>query len=304
MTIRITQGMTAADVLASIESISSRLSNTENVLSTGKRINQPSDDPYGTARALDLSADLAQTKQYETNIGEAQSWLNVTDTALGNVSDLVNSARTLVVEAGNGTLSASDRQNIAAQMSQIIDSIKTEANAQYAGRYVFSGTSNKQPYDTATVPPNDAYQGDTNAVSRAIGPGVQLQINTIGSDAIGDGTTGLLKALRDALTDLTSGSPTAQTNLQSTDLQEIDAANDGLLNQRAIVGATSNRLTTASNRLTQLEQVSTSQLSTTEDADMAQTMIDLSQEQAVYQAALRAGANLLQPSLMDFLASG
>ncbi|MBV8258063.1 MAG: flagellar hook-associated protein FlgL [Actinobacteria bacterium] len=292
--IRITSGMTAADVLASIESINDRLANTQNILATGKQINQPSDDPYGTARSLDLRGNLAQTKQYETNVGEAQSWLTVTDTALGNISDLVNRARTLVVQAANGTLGQSDLQNISTELTQIIDSVKNEANAQYAGRYVFAGTSANQPYTTA----NDNYNGDANAVTREIGPGVKLQISTIGSNAIGDGTTGLLKALRDVVSDLNAGN---QTGLQSTDLQQIDTAQNQLLNERAKVGAISNRLDTASNRLAQLEQVSTSQLSTTEDADMAKTMIDLSQEQAVYQAALRAGANLLQPSLMDFL---
>jgi flagellar hook-associated protein 3 FlgL len=300
VSVRITQGMTSADVLASIEAISARLADTQNVLATGKRINQPSDDPYGTARSLDLRADLAQTRQYETNVGEAQSWLNVTDTALGNIGDLVNRARTLVVQAANGTLGTSDLQNIKSELLQIVESIKTEGNAQYAGRYVFAGTATTtRPYATGGT--DDTFSGNTNAVTRAIGPGVTLQVNTIGQAVIGDGTSGLLKTLRDVVADLTAGNT---TGLQSTDLQNLDADLDTLLNERAKVGAASNRLDSASNRLSQLEQVSTSQLSNTEDADMAKTMIDLSQEQAVYQAALRAGANLLQPSLMDFLATG
>jgi flagellar hook-associated protein 3 FlgL len=297
--------MTAADVLASIEAINEKLANTQNVLATGKRINQPSDDPFGTARALDLRASLAQTKQYETNVGEAQSWLNVTDTALGNVSDLVNRARTLVVQAANGTLQQSDLDNIRTEMQQIVDAVKTEGNAQYAGRYVFAGTSGTQPYGTS----DDLYHGNTTAVTRQIGPGVNVPISTTGSAAIGSydpgpppSGSGLLKALNDILNDLQSPANTAA--LQGTDMQNLDAANDQLLSVRATVGATSNRLDAASNRLSQLEQVTTSQLSTTEDADMAKTMIDLSQEQAVFQAALRAGANLLQPSLMDFLATG
>lgn len=303
MTIRITQGMTAADVLASIESINSKLANTQNILATGKQINQPSDDPYGTARALELRSDLAQTKQYESNVGEAQSWLNVTDSALSNINNELSQARTLVVQAGNGTLSSSDLKDIQAQVLQIIDSVKTEANAQYAGRYVFTGTSTQTPPGSPYVTggTDDTYYGDGNAVNRQIGPGVTLQINTIGSSAIGDGSSGLLKALRDVVADLGTGNTTA---LQTTDLQNLDAAANSLQNEQAKVGATSNRLTTASNRLTQLEQVSTSQLSDTEDADMAKTMIDLTQEQNVFQAALKAGADLMQPSLMDFLATG
>ena len=59
--------------------------------------------------------------------------------------------------------------------------------------------------------------------------------------------------------------------------------------------------TPRSARLQQLEESTTQLLSNTEDADMAQTMVDFSQQQAVYQAALKAGAEIIQPSLMDFL---
>jgi flagellar hook-associated protein 3 FlgL len=66
-------------------------------------------------------------------------------------------------------------------------------------------------------------------------------------------------------------------------------------------GATTNRLTSASDRLSQIEQSTTSLLSDTQDADMAKTMIDFSMQQTVYQSALRAGANIVQASLLDFL---
>jgi flagellar hook-associated protein 3 FlgL len=67
------------------------------------------------------------------------------------------------------------------------------------------------------------------------------------------------------------------------------------------VGARTNRLESAQSRLEQLEGATSSLLSDTEDADIAKTMIDFSTEQAVYQAALKAGAQVIQPSLMDFL---
>jgi flagellar hook-associated protein 3 FlgL len=63
----------------------------------------------------------------------------------------------------------------------------------------------------------------------------------------------------------------------------------------------SNRLSTALTRLQQIQESTTSLLSNTEDADVSQVMVNLTQEQTVYQAALKAGANLVQPSLMDFL---
>jgi len=70
---------------------------------------------------------------------------------------------------------------------------------------------------------------------------------------------------------------------------------------RATVGARANRIQTALSRVQQLEETNTRLLSETEDADMAETFVTFSQQQTVYQAALKAGAQLIQPSLMDFL---
>ena len=76
---------------------------------------------------------------------------------------------------------------------------------------------------------------------------------------------------------------------------------DTLTSAISVVGATSNRLTTAASRLSELEQSTTSLLSDTQDADMAQTMIDFSTQQSVYQSALAAGSRIVQSSLLDFL---
>jgi flagellar hook-associated protein 3 FlgL len=129
---------------------------------------------------------------------------------------------------------------------------------------------------------------------------VQIAINQSGSSVIGDGTSGLLATLRGIVNDLQSGNTNA---LSTTDLQAIDSANDTLLNARAQVGALSDRLTTATNRLQSTEQSTTQLLSNVQDADMTQVMIDFSTQQAAYQAALRAGAQIIQPSLMDFLST-
>ena len=72
-------------------------------------------------------------------------------------------------------------------------------------------------------------------------------------------------------------------------------------NIRARNGAMSNRLEAASTRLNQIQGAVNEQLSNTEDADFAKTMIEFSQQSAAYQASLRAGANIVQSSLMDFL---
>lgn len=296
MTARITQGMINQTLLYDLQNVTSQLSKSEQELSSGYKLNQPSDDPYAASQALKLRADLASNQQYQGNVSDANAWQTVADTALGNIGDSVQRARDLIIQGANGTNSASDRTAMVTELNQLIDSIKTDANTQYAGRYIFSGTAtNTQPYQQGSV---DTYSGNTASITREIGAGVQVSINQPGSSIVGDASSGLLSTLRTIVNDLNSGNTNA---LSTTDLTAIDGANDTLLNARAQVGAMSDRLTTATNRLTQNEQSTTQLLSSVQDADMTQVMINFSTQQAAYQAALHAGAQIIQPSLMDFL---
>lgn len=298
MTVRITQNMLNTTLLYDLQNVSGQLQNSEQELSSGYKLNKPSDDPYGASQALKLRADLSGNQQYQANVSDANSWQSVADTALGDIGDSIQRARDLVIQGGNDTNGSSDRAAMVTELSQLIDSIKTDANTQYAGRYIFSGTTtNTQPYKLGS---NDGYSGNTALITREIGAGVQVAINQPGSSIIGDASSGLLATLRTIVSDLQSGNTNA---LNTTDLSAIDAANDTLLNARAQVGALSDRLTTATNRLQQTEQSTTQLLSNVQDADMTQVMIKFSTQQAAYQAALRAGAQIIQPSLMDFLHS-
>jgi flagellar hook-associated protein 3 FlgL len=298
VTDRVTQGMLSTTLLADLANISDKLSRTQGKLSSGKELEKPSDDPFATARALSFRAELASNKQYQANVGEASSWQEATDTALSSIGDLVLRVRELVVQGANDTLGPSARASIAAEIDQLTESIKSAGNTQYAGRYIFSGSqTTTAPY---TVGGADAYLGDTAAIYREIGPGVQVPLNVDGASVIGDGATpgSLLATLRTISNDLKTNNGAA---LQGADLAAIDTAHDAVTTARATVGARSNRLDTALSRLQQLEESTTKLLSNTEDADMAKTLVDFSQQQAVYQAALKAGAQIVQPSLMDFL---
>jgi flagellar hook-associated protein 3 FlgL len=298
VTVRITQNMLNTTLLYDLQNVTTQLQSSEQQLSSGYKLNQPSDDPYGASQALKLRADLSSNQQYQANVSDANSWQSVADTALGDIGDSIQRARDLVIQGANDTNGPSDRQAIVTELTQLIDSIKTDANTQYAGRYIFSGTStNTQPYQLGA---NDGYAGNTATITREIGAGVHVAINQPGSSIIGDASNGLLATLRTIVNDLNAGNTNA---LNTTDLTAMDAANDTLLNARAQVGALSDRLTTATNRLQQTEQSTTQLLSGVRDADMTQVMINFSTQQAAYQAALRAGAQIIQPSLMDFLSS-
>jgi flagellar hook-associated protein 3 FlgL len=300
---RITTSMISRSVLTDINDVSAQLSKTQQRMSSGKQITRPSDDPYGTSRALTLRSDVSGTQQYQRNVGEAVAWQNITDAALSKINDAVQRARELSLQAANDSAGQAARNASAQEIDQLIESIKGEANASYGGSYVFSGTATTtKPY---AVGGSDAYAGDSGTVAREIGPGVSVTVNTIGQSILGDGQAAndgkLLDNLRDIAQHMRGGTTADANTLRTADLQALDANMAALTQARATVGATTNRLEAADSRLAQVEESTIKLLSNVEDADMAKTLIDFSMQQNVYQSALRAGSNIIQQSLLDFL---
>ncbi len=299
---RITNSMMNRSVLSDLNDVANRLTETQRKLSSGKEVNRPSDDPYRAGRAIGLRGDIEGMKQYGRNIDEALGWQTVTDTALTTMTKFVQRARELVVEGATETLSQADRDAIAQEIDQIIAGMKQEANATYDGRYVFAGTDTAaRPYDSTLGTGNDTYAGDQIIQQREIGPGVRLGVNVTGDEILGGaaGASGnMLAVLRDVATHLRSGDA---ESLGSADLSALDDEMDNLLAVQARVGAGMNRLETAKSRLLEVQEAATKMLSDVEDADMAKTIIDFNTQQAVYQSALKAGAQVIQPSLLDFL---
>lgn len=300
---RITPQMTTQSVLDSITTVQDQLAATQQQLSTGKRINQPSDDPYGASLAVSLNTDLSGLTTYAGNITDGTAWASAATASLQNIQSEVQRVQEVVTQAANGTQSAADRAASAAEVNQLIDAVKQEANTQYAGQYVFSGTATAtQPYSKST---GDVFQGNTGALTREIGPGSALQVNADLSGVLGSGPTAndgkLLNTLRTIASDLSSGTPAGVADLSNNQIGNLANGLTSLLQLQASVGATQNRLTLASDRVSALQSSDTAALSNVVDANMAQTVTAFSNEQAAFTAALRAGANIVQTSLMQFL---
>jgi len=293
---RITTQMVSRNILADLNATAQRLDRTRAKASSGKEITRPSDDPFGTARALKLRESLIGTAQYQRNAQDAQGWQDTTEAALEEITLIVQRLNTLAVQASSDTADAASRDAIANEVSQLVDSLKEQANASFVGRHVFGGTATTAPPYRAGA--DDGYDGDGGIVARELGPGVSIPLNFTGLQVIGDDTTGLLADVRAFEAQLRADDG---AGLRTTAIGSLDANLDALLAVRATNGANSERVEAAMNRLAQYAETTTRQLSETEDADFAQVMIDLNSQQAAYQAALKSGANIVQASLMDFL---
>jgi flagellar hook-associated protein 3 FlgL len=292
---RITTGMTQRNVLADLHRVNERLTRTQQKLSSSKEITRPSDDPFNASRALALRTSMEATQQYQRNVQDALGWQETAEIALSDITDAIHRAHELTVEGASDTSPPEARLAIAAEIDQLIEGVKQNANATYRGRFVFAGTATDAP---PYVAGDDLYHGAPDEVERQIGPGVGLAIGLRGDSFLGNGADGrLLQVLRDVSTHLKANDGAALR----ADLGLLDAKEDEVIAARALNGARQNRLDAALSRLAEVEESTLKQLSDTEDADIAKTLIDFSSQQAAYQAALKAGASIVQASLMDFL---
>ena len=138
----------------------------------------------------------------------------------------------------------------------------------------------------------------TADVQRQVGPAVSMDIGIRGDSFLGNGADGkLLQVLRDTSAHLKANDGAAIRG----DIQRLADKADEVLGVRALNGAKQNRLEAALGRLQEIEGTTLQQLSDTEDVDIAKAMIEFSSQKAAYDAALKAGANIVQASLMDFL---
>lgn len=109
-------------------------------MSTQKKINRPSDDPVVAIRALRLRSSVTEvTQYYSKNIPDAESWLNVTEDALKNLSQIMTNMISQCTKGSNGTLKTEDRQIILEQLKALSDEVYSTGDVDYAGRYVFTG---------------------------------------------------------------------------------------------------------------------------------------------------------------------
>jgi flagellar hook-associated protein 3 FlgL len=313
---RVTTLMTAQLTLSDLNRALDRVDTSQQQLSTGKRINQPSDDPYGTGLALALNGQLSSLTAYSNNVSDGSAWTQAAQSSLTNIGNAIQRVRELVVEAGNGTDTQSDLNAVAAEVDQLTAQVKQEANSQYSGQYIFSGTATSTaPYtedSTAVVngsaAANDSYQGGSGNVDRLIGPsGTTVTVNVDISQLLGSGQTTagqpggdglLLNTLRDISDDLKSGNT---ARLSGSDLSALDTNLNTALTMQASLGAVTDRLQLAGSRIQDLQTSASQVLSNTQDADMAQTEIAYSTEQAALQAALQASTHIVQDSLVNFL---
>jgi len=170
---RITNKMMTNNMMSNINKNKLNMTTLEQQYSTGKKIQRPSDDPIITVRALKLRTNLSELEQYyEKNIPDAKSWMDVTESAMTTVNDILKQVNTYCVQGSSDTLTANDRSSIVQNLEQMKEQIYQEGNTNYAGRYVFTGYKTDSPLIFTASTENLTY-----SISEDI-PGTKIQVGS------------------------------------------------------------------------------------------------------------------------------
>ena len=285
------------DLLTSIQESRGNLNTATQQLSSGRRVNQLSDDPSAAGQLVANHDQAAQDDQFLQNLSGLQSKFQVADSTMSSVVTLLTRAVSIGTEGANGTVSASDRQAIAGEVQGLLTQLVSLGNTSYQGAYLFAGTaSTTQPFTLDPATQQVVYNGNGNSNAVALLNGASVKSNVPGSQLFQNASGNAMSALGDLYHALQTGNNIAGA------LSEVESALSEVSVQRVFYGNVLNQITSSENFLSQDKVNLSSQENTLVGVDPAVAATDLAQSQTAYQSDLAATGQILNlPSLLDFL---
>jgi flagellar hook-associated protein 3 FlgL len=277
---------------------------------TGKRVQNPSDDPVGYAQVMDIDSTLSQLDQLESNIGTGMKWLNTSESTMDSILDTISAAKQLSIAATNGTYNDQDYASASAQVDGLLAELAGYANSSVNGLYLFSGTrTDTSPYevdaDAVAPDPMVSYFGNDDPFTIGTGIGSRTEVSYTGNDVFGDVADpdgdGFNNDLFSLLIRMSEDLSTNSGGDLDAIMTELDTHFDNVNNLISDVGIKTNRLETKENVIANLKLTLTEQKSNIEDVDLAEAATDLALQETAYQAALSATSSIISISLVDYL---
>lgn len=288
-----------AAVIDEIQQSSSKLQTAFQQVSTGLKVNSPSDNPAAAAIATQLQSQAADVDQYSRNIDSALAQAQSADSVLSSVVSLLNRALTLGTEGASGTTSASNRQAIATEVHGLLSNVVSLANTSFQGLSLFGGTvSGKAAF---TADPGSVtgytYNGNSTVNLITVGNSLSVQANIPGSTLFDHPNSSVLGALSSLANALNSGSSAAI----GTATVSITAALNFVTQQHVVYGSTINQLNAQETYLSQEKVTLSSREFSLVGIDTATAAEQLTQAEATNSAIFAAAAKVLQNNLLNYL---
>lgn len=266
-------------------------------MSTGRRVNQPSDDPAAAALLVDNRDRTTFTARYLQSLNSIQGQFQTADSSLNSVVLALQRALTLGVEGANGTLSDADRAAVAGELQGIQDQLVSLANTSFQGRYLFAGTLTGAPpfVKDNTVASGVRYDGNDAVNTVQIGDGYRVSANKPGSELFVAPGHDMFQAMTNLIQAMqtNTGFDAAVTSLRD--------AFDFVSGQRVFYGNTMNQAQAQSNYLGTAKLQLSQQENTLGGADIEAAASRLVNSQNATNATLAAIGRISQLSLFDYL---
>jgi len=304
---RVTNSMLGGQLLLSLQRVLGKLAKQQDQIASGRRILAPSDDPAGIAQSLTVKSRQVLNQQHQKNITEARSMLETADSHLQTIIEAMTQVREIAVRGGNDTNGPQERQAIGSQVNQFLESLVELANSKgNDGNYLFAGQESTTPPYTVTrnaqgnitaVTPNP--RGIDSAILAEVDDGVTLPVTISGTDIFGPSSSPTYAF--DVLINLRDNLNANNGDAVRLALSALDVVFDRATVSSTVVGARLNRLDLLEPQQIEASANLADTLSRIEDLDMARASIEFQQQQTAYEAALSAGARVIQQTLVDFL---
>ena len=269
--------------------ITESLNKANEVVTTGKRINDLSDDPVGLTQALDIRSDLSSIEQMGRNISLGASWLNASESALSQVQNIISDVKALCVQMTTATSGSEQRASAAETIRNMMEEVISLANTEISGSYIFSGSKT----DTTSFDPDGAYNGDDNPFKIKIGKDATVTVGNDGSAVFGNIFNTFADLIDSLENDNIDGIRSAMENFEDH-FEDISV-------KISDIGSKMLRMEMKASIYQNLDISNKERLSAIEDADIADAIMDLSAVQITYRAALASSSKIMTLSLVDYL---
>ena len=288
--------------------VQGELSKTQIQLSTGLQIVKPSDSPDKAALVTRLESELARQASYQDTLKSVNTRLQSQETALKNTSDVLTRMKELAIQAANDTLSVSDRNTIALEISSLRDQALSLANTQDAnGNYLFSGSRVGLPAFGADAKGKIIYQGDQSRMKVAVGDSRRMNLNMPGSDAFvkvvrDDGKGGQIgTGFFNAIDELVTAVKSSDYNNIQRGIKELSFLQQGVSDASAQVGADMNVVDMQNSVLDEIVLRLKTTRSDVQDLDYTSAVTKMNKDQLALEAAQSSFAKISQLTLFKYM---
>jgi flagellar hook-associated protein 3 FlgL len=298
---RITTQMMYSQFNANLQTTADSLYAANEQISTGKKLNRPSDDPAAVSSITYEKAQLSTFAGYQEAISSAKLLLNASNSALDNLHSLIASAKQIGTNATSS--SPLDIATFVSMIDNVINSTIGVANTKVGDKYIFSGYGTNQPAVNTTTGILTA-TATNNLISTQINTGVSVNVNVTAAGLISSATpldnTTILGAMNSLKTAIQAND---QTGIQ-TSLAALETLSASVVSSQSDIGVRLNRINLEKQYLTSRDADVTNSVSDKlmlSDVETAKLITDVQQKQTSLQSLRSISSDFLKTSLFDFL---